>query len=122
MNKDLILNRLQDDLLVFCHRKIAYCIYPNSAKVHKITNKLFYSALSTKNRQYYQYYFRAFHPHLVYHENINAQLKNGVVLAMLFVQLYLFILYQPLLWLIYTYIQDNFSRLVEDLTVRNVMT
>lgn len=91
----------------------------NSAKVNKITKKLFYFALSTKIRQYYQYYPRAFHLRLAYHENISAQLQNGVVSAMLFVQLYLYYTSHYYGSYIYTY---NFSGLVEDLTVRNVTT
>lgn len=90
-------------------------ILPNSAKVNKITKKLFYFAL----RQYYQYYFKAFHPHLAYYENITAQLQNGVVSAMLFVRLYLYYMSHYYGSYIHKY---NFSGLVEDLTVRNVVT
>lgn len=78
-------------------------ILPNFAKMNKITKKLFYFALTTNIRHYYQYYSRAFHPRLAYRENISAQLQNGVVAAMLFCSA-LFILYEPL-WLIHTYKQ-----------------
>lgn len=57
---------------------------------------LFCIVCKQKNRQYFQDFFRILHTHLVFHENTNAQVQNGTVLAVLLIQLYLFLLHKPL--------------------------